>query len=87
MHIHGNSMNFQITGISSASAAANEAARQRAAEVRRKLMRSATEIEGEGISSPEEAFLIGQWMDSRNSQVMGEDQYHAASEGKDQDFG
>jgi hypothetical protein len=78
-------MNFEVNSISAAAAAENAAARQRAADVRRKLMKSATDIEG--ISSPEEAFLVGQWMDSRHSQTMSEDQYHAAAEGKDPDFG
>jgi hypothetical protein len=85
MHIHGNAMNFEVNNISSAAAAENAAAHQRAADVRKKLMKSASDIEG--VSSPDEAFLISQWMDSRHSQVMSEDQYHAANEGKDTDFG
>jgi hypothetical protein len=34
-----------------------------------------------------EPSLVGQWMDSRRRQTMSEDQYHAAAEGKDPDFG
>jgi hypothetical protein len=31
--------------------------------------------------------MIGQWLDSRHSQVLTGDEYHAAVEGKDPDFG
>jgi hypothetical protein len=31
--------------------------------------------------------MLGQWMDSRHSQVESEDQYHASASGKDPDFG
>jgi predicted NBD/HSP70 family sugar kinase len=72
MHIHGNSRDFEVRSISAAAATEDAAARQRAADVRRKLMKSASNIEG--ISSPEEAFLVGQWMGSRHSQTMSEDQ-------------
>jgi hypothetical protein len=69
------------------SAAQNEktAAAQRAADVRKKLLKGAAEIEG--ASTPEESLLIGQWMDSRHSQVQSEDQYHTSASGKDPDFG
>jgi hypothetical protein len=69
------------------SAAQNEktAAAQRAADVRKKQLKGAAEIEG--ASTPEESLLIGQWMDSRHSQVQSEDQYHTSASGKDPDFG
>ena len=66
MHIHGSQMNPNT--VNPYSAAAEKAvARQRAAAVRKKLMKRATDIEG--ASSPEEAFMVGQWIDSRRSQV------------------
>jgi hypothetical protein len=69
------------------SAAQNEktAAAQRAADVRKKLLKGASEIEG--ASTPEESLLIGQWMDSRHSQVQSEDEYHTSASGKDPEFG
>jgi hypothetical protein len=84
MHIHGSQMN--PNAVNPFSAAAEKAvAAQRAADVRKKLMKSATDIEG--VSSPEEAFMVGQWMDSRHSQVQSQDQYHASAAGKDPDVG
>ncbi len=78
---------MSINAASFYSAAQNEkaAAAQRAADVRKKLLKGAAEIEG--AATPEETLLIGQWMDSRHSQVESEDQYHASASGKDPDFG
>ena len=84
MRIHGHRMNLNAVNPYSA-AAEKAAAAQRAADVRKKLMKSAADIEG--TASPEEAFMLGQWMDSRHSQVESEDQYHASASGKDPDFG
>jgi len=61
------------------------AAAQRAAEVRKRLLKSGSEIEG--AATPEESLLIGQWMDSRHSQLQSEEQYHTAVAGRDPDFG
>ncbi|MGA2168379.1 MAG: hypothetical protein ABSG62_09210 [Terracidiphilus sp.] len=84
MRIHGNQMN--LNAVNPYSAAAEKAvAAQRAADVRKKLMKSAADIQG--TASPEGAFMLGQWMDSRHSQVESEDQYHACASGKDPDFG
>jgi hypothetical protein len=68
-------------------ALANEraATAQRAAETRKRLLNSAQSIEAE--SDPDATLLIGQWLDSRHSQVLPGDEYHAASEGKDSDLG
>jgi hypothetical protein len=85
MHIHMSGMHPGAADLYSAGGAAKSAAAQRAAEVRKKLARGAQEIDGE--STPEESLLIGQWVDSRHSQVLGEDQYHAAEAGKDPEFG
>jgi len=85
MHIHGNSMSVQAANFYSAAQENRTAASQRAADVRRKLLKSATEIDSS--ASPEETLMIGQWLDSRHSQVLTGDEYHAAVEGKDPDFG
>jgi hypothetical protein len=60
-----------------------EAAR-RAADVRRKLLKGAAQIECS--ASPEETLLISQWTDSRYSQVQSEDEYHTVCSGQDPDF-
>ena len=85
MHIHVNSMSINAANFYSAAQNEKTAAAQRAADVRKKLLKGAAEIEG--ASTPEESLLIGQWMDSRHSQVQSEDQYHTSASGKDPDFG
>jgi hypothetical protein len=84
MHIHGG-INASTSSLHSAAASESAAAAQRAADVRKKLAKSASEIDA--TASPEEDFLIGQWLDSRHSQVLSADPYHAAASGKDPDFG
>ena len=84
MHIHGNQWNLNAVNPYYA-ASENAAARQRAAGVRKKLLKSAAEIEG--AATPEETLLIGQWLDSRPSPVESEDQYHASAADRDSDFG
>ena len=82
MHIHGNQMNFN--SISPYSAAEKAGAAQKAADVRKKLAKGAAAIEG--ASTPEEAFMIGQWTNSAQIQVQNQDEYHTAASGKDSDF-
>jgi len=57
MHIHGNPMAAGPAGVHSAASAEKAAAAQRALETRRKLMKSASEIDGELNS--EGLFMIG----------------------------
>jgi len=85
MHIHGNSMSINAANFYSAAENDKTSAAQRAADVRKKLLKSASEIED--LATPEESLLIGQWMDSRHSQVESEDEYRTSAEGKDPDFG
>ncbi len=85
MHIHASQMDPNSASPYSSAAAEKAASAQRAADVRRKLMKSASDIEG--VSSPEEANMIGQWMDARHSQVLTGDEYHSTVSGKDPDFG
>jgi hypothetical protein len=84
MHIHPAAIGLHSINT---YAAGNEraAVAQRTAEVRKKLLKSARSIETD--ASPEETLLIGQWLDSRHSQVLPADEYHSAAEGKDPDFG
>jgi hypothetical protein len=85
MHIHGNSMAVNAANFYSATQEERAAATQRAASVRKKLIRSASEIEG--AASPEETLMIGQWMDTRHNHVQSEEQYPNSVSGKDPDLG
>jgi hypothetical protein len=85
MHIHGNSMAVNAASFYSAGQNEKVAAARRAADIRKKLLKGAAETAG--ASTPEEAMLIGQWIDSRHSQVHSEDEYHASASGRDPEFG
>jgi hypothetical protein len=62
MHIHHNPMTPEPAGVHSA-AAEKMAAAQRASETRRKLMKSASQIEGEGDGSLDagQIVMISKW--------------------------
>ena len=60
-------------------------AAQCAAEVRKRLLRSAQSIDAE--ADPGATLLIGQWLDSHHSQVLPGEQQHAAVKGYDLDLG
>jgi hypothetical protein len=85
MHIHGNSMSINAIDFYSAAQGAKAAAAERAAEVRKKLLKGSSQIEG--AATPEETLMNGHWLDSWHSQVQSEEQYHASAVGKDPDFG
>jgi len=85
MHIHGNSMSINAANFYSATQEERAAAAQRAASIRKKLIKSASQIEG--AASPEETLMISQWMDSRHNQVQSEEQYPNSVSGKDPDLG
>jgi hypothetical protein len=76
---------FNAGNISSSAAAQSQIARERAEEVRRKLLRSSAEVSG--TATPEESFLVGQWMEQRNSLGLDEDTYFGAGTGRDPDLG
>lgn len=85
MHIHGNSMNIQTANFNAVGNSERAAASQKAAEVRKRLLKSAANIDAD--SDPDATLLVGQWLDSRHSQVLSEGEYHSAASGKDPDFG
>jgi hypothetical protein len=61
MHIHGSQMN--LNAINPYSAAAEKAAAaQRAADVRNKLLKSASDLEG--AAGPDETLMLGHWLNS-----------------------
>jgi hypothetical protein len=81
MHIHGNMMNVQGANLYSVANGERAAAAERAGEVRKRLLKGV-----EGGASDEETQMIGQWLDSRHSQVLSGDEYRTASSGNDSDF-
>ncbi len=83
MHIHPSAIGLHPINT---SAAGNEraAAAQRAVEVRKRLLKASQNSVAD--ATPEESFIIGQWLDSRHSQVPPGDEYHSASQGEDPDF-
>ncbi len=85
MHIHKNSMASIAADIYSSAQAERAAATRRAAEVRKKLLKGASELGS--VATAEETLMISQWMDGRHSQVQTEDQYHSSAAGKDTDLG
>ena len=84
MHINRGQMNLNSASLYSAAGAEKAASAQRAAEVRKKLLKNASNVERS--TSPEETLMIGQWLNAGHSQVRGEDEYHAGASGKESDF-
>jgi hypothetical protein len=66
MHIHHNPMTSSNAGIHSAAAAEKAAATQRASDTRRKLLKSASQIDGSLNAG--ELFMIGKWSDEHADQ-------------------
>ena len=85
MHIHPAAVG--LDAINSYALANERAANARAAEARKKLLKAGQTGDTEVNSDPDATLLIGQWLDSRHSQVLSGDEYHAAAEGKDPDLG
>lgn len=83
MHIHGNSMNINPANFYSAGQN-QKAAASRAAEVRKKLLKGAFQIE-DG-TTPEETLTIRQWTNSPHSRIETQDEYQAGAAGRDTDF-
>jgi hypothetical protein len=84
MHIH-----LSGVGVPAAYGAANSeraAADKRAAEVRRRLLKAGQSAGAAAGSSDGETLLIGQWTDSRHSEVLPAAEYRDAAEGDDPDF-
>jgi hypothetical protein len=84
MHIHPAAVSLQSINADASATDRAAAAAQRAAETRKRLLKSAQSIEAE--SDPDATLMIGQWLDSSHSQVVPDDEYQAASEGDDPGF-
>jgi len=61
MHIHGNSMNLQAANFYPAGLQSRAAAAERAAEVRKRLLKSAANTEDS--ADPDATLLVGHWLD------------------------
>jgi hypothetical protein len=70
MHIHGNLMQSNAANLYSAAAAEKAVAAQRAADVRKKLMKGGLDIDGE--LNPEAGFMVGRWLDGEYRQQQGQ---------------
>jgi hypothetical protein len=89
MHIHLSGMGMQ--GAYGAGNGERAAAAERAAETRKKLLKAGQNAGATGAGAVADAdedasLMIGQWTDSRHSEVMPAAQYHDAAEGDDPDF-
>ncbi|MGC9157731.1 MAG: hypothetical protein ACP5FH_01980 [Terracidiphilus sp.] len=67
MHIHGNSMTVNTAYLYTAAQNEKATAAERAAHVRKKLLRHAGEIEDS--TNLDESLLIGKWMDTNPGQA------------------
>ena len=86
MHIHGSPFSIQSASLSAAPGE-RAAAAQRAAEVRKRLLKSAASIEAAPDSDPGATLLAGLWLGSRHSQVLPQDEYHSAAADKHPELG
>lgn len=84
MHIHGNMMNVQGGNFYAAGLQDRAAAAARAAEVRKRLLKSAQGLGGETTA---EETLIGHWLDAQSGEGANEDEDRGAALGRDPDFG
>ena len=85
MHIHGNSMNVNAANLYSAGNAEKSAAAERAAAVRKRLLKAGAGVDG--TESAEAATLISHWLGQNPNQPEDDAEYHASSSGKESDFG
>jgi hypothetical protein len=70
MHIHEIAMSLNEANFYAASQSEKAEAARRAANVRKKLLKSAAE--GEDLVSPEESLLISHWLDPRYNRARSE---------------
>jgi hypothetical protein len=87
MHIHANSMNVNSASFYSVGNGEKSAAAERAADVRKRLLKGAAAVDG--TASTEETLLIGHWLDGQQvdgQPNQGDSESHSWS-GRDPDFG
>jgi len=84
MHSHGSQMNINAFNPFSA-AAENAIAAQRVTNVRKRAIKKTATTAL--VASPEEALMIGRWMDGGRSLVQSKGDSSAGASGKVPDFG
>ena len=87
MHIHANSMSVNSASFYSVGNGEKSAAAERAADVRKRLLKGAAAVDG--TASTEETLLIGHWLDGQQvdgQPNQGDSESHSWS-GRDPDFG
>ncbi len=85
MHIHGYSMNVNAANFYSVGNGEKAAAAERAAGVRKRLLKSAASVDEP--SSPEETLMISHWFEEHPGQTESGSEYSPAAPGKDSDLG
>jgi hypothetical protein len=83
MHIH-NSVSLTYANVNPTAAAEHATARQRAENVRKRLMSSANETDG--VTSPDEANGITGLLDPPQRGMLEDDEYHPHHESRESDF-
>ncbi len=84
MHIHGNFMNMNAADSYSTANAGRAAAAERAAAVRKKLLRGAASVDES--ATPEETLMISRWLAGSQGQNESNGEYYAGSSGKNSYF-
>lgn len=77
MHMHGNSMQSNTAQLYSAASAEKAVTAQRAADVRKKLLKGGLDIEDE--PNPEVEFMLGRWLDGGVRQQQYQNQGYSTS--------
>jgi hypothetical protein len=85
MHIHGANANNCAANLHSAANDVRAIAAQRAADVRKRLLKSGQNVEVE--LSPDQLLMIRQWLGNRQGQGQTDDRDSSGPYGKDSDFG
>jgi hypothetical protein len=85
MHIHGSNANNCAANLHSAANDVRAIAAQRAADVRKRLLKSGQNVEVE--LSPDQLLMIRQWLGNRQGQGQTDDRDSSGPYGKDSDFG
>ena len=88
MHIHG--MNPQSAWLDSLTNSERASEAARAAEARKRLLRSAQTIPGQSApleEEPDGAQWASQWQSAQNNEGLAGDEYRPSTSGKDPDLG
>lgn len=71
MHIHGANTNSSATNLHASGNDVRAVAAQRAAEVRKRLLKSGQSVEAE--LSPDQVSMVRQWLNNRSGQDKNDD--------------